>query len=192
MRLLTLVGSLRKSSKTLLNVVFWAVFARDYAIYDSDALLLQSSSDLLGKQLGYLIVNSKFLAASILGNSALKPDQLVFQKEAFTLGVIGLELNKGYCIMSGPASITAGVSSIPDFVENWPDTFPISNRNGVAARFGHTKSAKLFDAALDRMAISQIYSSTPIELPYSKKEFDPAMFDDLPLAVIQITPIRSQ
>ena len=54
------------------------------------------------EDLEYTYNNSQFMAASILGNSALKPNQPAFIYKGLRLGVLGIKLGKGYCVLTGP------------------------------------------------------------------------------------------
>lgn len=64
--------------------------------------------------LDYSYNNSAFMAASILSNSGLGPDQPGFTHGDLRLGVIGLKEDTPYCILSGPkwvAPIVGGKAS---------------------------------------------------------------------------------
>jgi hypothetical protein len=180
------------SPKTIGDILFWMFFAGDFATLDDQALKLRANSEDLGAQLGTLIVNSSFMAASTLGNSALPPDQPTFSKGDYRLAVLGVSLDKGYCVMTGPANISETPSALEGFSEQWPENLPKSNRDGVTARSGTTPKASIFLASLDEATLRSLYGSTTIRLPYTEREFDPRVFDDLPKAVIHISPIRPQ
>jgi len=54
------------------------------------------------------IANAFFMSASVLGNSALPPNQPVFVHEDVSIGVIGLTLSKSglpYCVIGGPSAL---------------------------------------------------------------------------------------
>lgn len=51
---------------------------------------------------GYSALNAQFMAASILGNSALGPNQLGFSLGEVMLGVLGIEEGTPYCVVTGP------------------------------------------------------------------------------------------
>jgi hypothetical protein len=86
--------------------------------------------------------------------------------------------------------MTTEVQGLDSFVERWPENFPKSNRDGVEATFGTTGDAKIFAASLDQAKLVTLYTSTEIELPYSRREFDPSIFDEMPSAIIHISPKR--
>ncbi len=178
--------------QTTLGVLFWSLFARDFAVFGDEALELMANSDDFGTQLGYLIVNADFMAASILGNSALPPNQPAYSKGEYQLAVLGVSLGKGYCIMAGPSTILDTVTQFDSFAEKWPKDMPKSSRDGVTALFGTAGNAKIFAANLDEPTLRKLYSSTTIELPESRRTFDPQIFDTLPPAVISISPTRPQ
>ncbi len=178
--------------QTSLNVLFWSLFARDFTVFGDEALELMANSDNLGTQLGYLIVNADFMAASILGNSALPPNQPAYSKGEYQLAVLGVSLGKGYCIMAGTSTILDAVTQFDSFAEKWPEDMPKSNRDGVTALFGTVGNAKIFAANLDEPTLRTLYSSTTIELPESRRTFDPQIFDALPPAVISISPTKPQ
>ena len=50
----------------------------------------------------YTYRNSAFMAASILGNSALQPGQPTFTHGELKLGVFGVREGTGYCALTGP------------------------------------------------------------------------------------------
>ncbi len=178
--------------KTIGDILFWMFFARDFATLDDQALKLRANTEDLGAQLGSLIVNSSFMAASTLGNSALPPDQPAYSKGDYRLAVLGVSLDKGYCVMTGPANISETMSALEDFSEQWPENHPKSDRDGVTALSGATPNARVFLASLDEATLRALYSSTTIQLPYTKRKFDPRVFDDLPKAVIHISPLQPQ
>ncbi|MEO3413344.1 hypothetical protein AAFO92_01670 [Roseovarius sp. CAU 1744] len=181
-----------ENPKTALDVLFWTIFSTDFATFTEENLALFSNSEVEGEQLGYLVANAHFLSVSILGNSALPPDQPAYMNGGIKLATLGLSLNKGYCVITGPSSIFENATSLDNFVDKWPDNRNKSDRPGVSARFGETDLARIFVARLDREEIRALYSSTPIALPYSNQEFDDRLFDGSPPAVIHITPKRSQ
>ncbi|MFX0542198.1 hypothetical protein ACEWPM_010760 [Roseovarius sp. S4756] len=178
--------------ETIGNILFWMFFARDFATLDDEALKVRSNSEDLGAQLGYLIVNSSFMAGSTLGNSALPPNQSVYSKGDYRLAVLGVSLAKGHCLVTGPANISETLPDLEDFSEQWPENLPKSDRDGVLARSGTIPEARIFLASLDEAPLRALYGSTTIQLPYTEREFDPRVFDDLPKAVIHISPIRPQ
>lgn len=63
------------------------------------------------EDLHYTYTNSVFMAASILGNSALTSGQPVYNKGELKLGVFGVQEGAGYCLLSGPSFITADIEN---------------------------------------------------------------------------------
>lgn len=57
--------------------------------------------------LGNSFANAHFMSASILGNSALPPNQPAFVLDDISIGVIGLTLskNKPWCLLNGPSAL---------------------------------------------------------------------------------------
>ncbi|MEM9498149.1 MAG: hypothetical protein AAGA28_09535 [Pseudomonadota bacterium] len=174
------------------DLLLWLFFARDFSVYTDESLQLISGSENRGEHLGYLIINSDFMAASTLGNSALPKGQPSYQKGKRKLAVLGLSLGKGQCIFGGPQSLADHAISFEDFEAEWPENFPRSNRPGVKANFGETQTGNIAAFYLDRVAITQLFASETIVLPYTSREFDPTIFDDMPEAVVAISPIQQE
>lgn len=56
-------------------------------------------------ELDYTFQNAAFMAASILGNSALGRDQIGMQSDDHTLAVLGINEGTPYCVVTGPTSL---------------------------------------------------------------------------------------
>lgn len=62
--------------------------------------------------LEYAFQNSRFMAASILGNSALPANQPSYSLEDINLSPIGLSSDMPYCILSGPLQLDSALNAI--------------------------------------------------------------------------------
>ncbi len=75
-------------------------------------------------QLFAALQEAYFSATSILGNSALPPDQPSFTYGEVSLGVLGLSLeppSQPYCIMSGPRELNGVVGNFVELEFAWPE-----------------------------------------------------------------------
>lgn len=68
-----------------------------YVLYSSIFTIKHRSEDL-----DYTYMNSAFMAVSILGNSALRPNQPAYTNGEMRLGVFGIREGVGYCVFTGP------------------------------------------------------------------------------------------
>lgn len=169
------------------DLMFWAVFARDFSFLTDEALSRMANSEDRGQQLGYMIANASFTSASILGNSALPPDQPNYAQGPYRLAVLGVSLGRGYCVLSGPDVIVAVFQAVPGFAEQWPENVPQSNRTGVNTVFGEAQETTIMTSDFDQAELRDLYTSADIELPYMGREFDLSIFDAAPEAIVHIS-----
>lgn len=181
-----------ESQDTTADLLFWVLFASAFTFNETEGVEVAAKSEELERRLGYMIVNSSFMSASILGNSAMPPNQPNYTHGKYRLALIGVGYGKGYCVLSGPVSIVDEVKAIPGFVERWPDAAPRSDWAGVSSVVGEADGIRYFASIFDRDALSSLYSSTDIVFPETTEKFDPGIFDASPEAIIHISSIRPQ
>ena len=98
------------------------------------------------EDVGYSLLNAEFMAASILGNSALGPNQLGFTFSDVQLAVLAVEERKPYCVATGPAAIL-DVSVQVSGLEETGQTNLVRVRKGSLGEGGYA------DALIDLQAI---------------------------------------
>ncbi|WP_372570842.1 hypothetical protein [Ruegeria jejuensis] len=91
-------GSLDSARDALTNAG-WTEFENGPASVMVSSILAFSIDE---TDLAYTVENAYFMAASILGNSALGPNQLAFVHSDILLGLIGVEEGSQYCVVGGP------------------------------------------------------------------------------------------
>ena len=57
--------------------------------------------------LQYTFSNAGFMAASVLGNSALGPDQVGMELDGYRIAVLGISEGTPYCVLTGPDQLLA-------------------------------------------------------------------------------------
>jgi hypothetical protein len=172
------------------EILLWGGFARAYALQPGQSLVLQSGSDEPGKQLGFIIENASFMAASVLGNSALSPNQPSFTSGAHRLATLGVELGEGYCVWSGPSELQDAASSWADDEAQNMATTPfqtVPDRPGIALRSYVSERAIMFIHATEPSEISRHYAAQDASYAYSNRAFDLQIFDTLPATLLQIS-----
>jgi hypothetical protein len=102
------------------------------------------------EDVGYSLLNADFMAASILGNSALGPNQLGFTFDDLQLAVLAVEEGAPYCVATGPAAILDASVQVSG-LEETGQTGPVRVRKGSLGEGSYA------DALLDLQGIGSLY-----------------------------------
>lgn len=164
------------------------VLTRDIAFIDDARLKMIANSDDPSVQFSYLLENSAFMSASILGNSALPANQPVYEKDGYALAALGLSLDAPYCIASGPINFGQMISSSIDFAEETSETPPLSGRSGVTVTIARSADVVIYAAHLEPSTVLEAFGNPEIQFEYAKSADASGFFYSLPVQVIQITP----
>ena len=101
------------------------------------------------EDVGYSILNADFMAASILGNSALGPNQLGFTFGNVQLAVLAVEEGTPYCVATGPADILDASDQVSGLEE-------VGQTGLVRVRKGSLGDGGYADALIDLRAIASL------------------------------------
>ncbi|MEJ6393744.1 hypothetical protein V8J82_10780 [Gymnodinialimonas sp. 2305UL16-5] len=116
------------------------------ALFNAIAAFNFDASDL-----SYTFQNAGFMAGSVLGNSALGPDQIGMTFETYTTAAIGIAEGEAYCVLTGPNQLLSALEQL-DFNRETQTSSGVVTRLTGALAGGHRVSAVEFDlAALDLM-----------------------------------------
>lgn len=93
---------------------------------DGDAVMAAFASTafaflLKPDDIAYSLDNGSFMAASILGNSALPPDQPGFSAGGLRLAILVGDTAKGYCVLSGGNGLLLRLQSAAKLTESSSD-----------------------------------------------------------------------
>ena len=104
----------------------------------------------------FILQNGPFIAASVLGNSALKRNQPSYTQESYGFSTMGLALDTPYCLLNGPSSLFDAFLANPDFQVLDDSRIPaVTLRPGAELYFGRIGA---LTAYVTRINIQQLIS----------------------------------
>lgn len=134
---------------------------------------------------GYSVLNADFMAASILGNSALGPNQLGFRLGGVQLGVLGVEEGTPYCVATGPAWILDAATGNVGAIAETSQPGPVRLRQGDLAEGSYS------DALIDLAVVSALDptagAASRVDLPPVTREVFDRFLATIGAATIHIS-----
>lgn len=96
--------------------------------------------------LAYTFTNAGFMAASVLGNSALGPDQVGMELDGYRIAVLGISEGTPYCVLTGPDQLLALLERI-GFEQTTQQISGVLGQTMGSLPGGHQVAAARFDLA---------------------------------------------
>jgi hypothetical protein len=152
-------------------------------ISEPDAVMAAMTSGVFAfllkpEDIAYSLDNGTFMAASVLGNSALPPNQPGFSANVLRLAILAGETEQGYCVLSGNDGLLTHLQAALPLTESLSDE--------VQSRFeGMLAGRTVQVVALKRSQLEPLIAS-------AKPQYvDPAtfVFDDIN---VLITPAKQE
>lgn len=125
----------------------------------------------------FTVENAWFMAASILGNSALGDDQIGMELDAYTVAILGIAEGKPYCVLTGPTDLLAQLTQLDGYAPIGADRDDFVTKSSGSLANGY----RFQSAAMNLPAVGELFAVT--EFPADNRD---QMFSMLAPIVVQI------